>query len=91
MISDCVVFTTHDASACKYLAGKNGIIGRITIGDDCIVGAGSMVTKSVLIPGNVIAGNPASVVSTIDNLKIKNEKYTLDMRGMSYLEKSSIY
>ena len=105
IISDCVAFTTHDASAFKYLSGKSDIVGRITIGDrvfigigsivlpgvtiadDCIVGAGSVVTKSVLIPGSVIAGNPARVVSTIEELKTKNEKYTLDMRGMSYLEK----
>lgn len=105
MISDGVFFTTHDASACKYLAGKSDIVGRITIGnrvfigtgsiilpgvtiaDDCIVGAGSVVTKSVLAPKSVVAGNPARLISSIEELQVKNEKYTLDMRGMSYLQK----
>lgn len=35
------------------------LIGDIEIADDCIVGAGSVVTKSFLTPGTVIAGVPA--------------------------------
>ena len=35
------------------------IIGDIEIADDCIIGAGSVVTKSFLTPGTVIAGVPA--------------------------------
>ncbi len=41
------------------------IIGDITIGDNCIIGAGAVVTKS--IPDNSVAvGNPAKVIKTID-------------------------
>lgn len=35
------------------------IIGDVTIADDCVIGAGSVVTKSFLTPGTVIAGVPA--------------------------------
>lgn len=40
------------------------IIGDITIGDNVIVGAGSVVTKDV--PSNcIVAGNPAKVIKTL--------------------------
>lgn len=38
------------------------IIGDISIADDCIIGAGSVVTKSVLEKSSVIAGVPAKVL-----------------------------
>lgn len=52
--------------------GSNVFIGNncillpgIEIGDNCIIGAGSVVTKSVPA-GSVIAGNPAVCVTTFD-------------------------
>ena len=39
--------------------GSNSVlIGAITIGDDAVIGAGSVVIHDVL-PGDVVAGNPA--------------------------------
>lgn len=62
---------THDMTRGKYLhtrIGKNCFIGGkslilpgIEIGDGSIVGAGSVVTKSVPA-GCVVAGNPARVI-----------------------------
>lgn len=51
--------------------GTNAIIlGDLTIGPNSVVGAGSIVTKS--IPPNVVAaGNPARVICTIDEYKKK--------------------
>lgn len=37
------------------------VLPGVSIGDDCIIGAGSIVTKDVL-PGSVAVGNPARVV-----------------------------
>ncbi|MBQ6708911.1 MAG: acyltransferase [Clostridia bacterium] len=105
LIAPDVSFFTHDASACKYLAGETDIFGRITIGDnvfigggsiilpgvtiaeDCIIGSGSVVTKSCHTKGTVLAGNPAKPITTVEELKVKNEKYTLDFRGMTYEQK----
>jgi len=39
------------------------IIGNVTIADHCVIGAGSVVTKSFLNPGTVIAGVPAKEIS----------------------------
>jgi acetyltransferase-like isoleucine patch superfamily enzyme len=37
------------------------ILGKVTIGENAIVGAGSVVTKDVP-PGTIVAGNPANVL-----------------------------
>lgn len=62
---------THDRTRGLYLhtrIGRNCFIGGsslilpgVTIGDDCVIGAGSVVTKDV--PSrSVVAGNPASML-----------------------------
>lgn len=38
------------------------IIGGVFLADNCIVGAGAVVTKSCLIPGSVLAGVPAVTI-----------------------------
>lgn len=44
-----------------FIGGRSLILPGVTIGDSCIVGAGSVVTRSV--PSNcVVAGNPARVL-----------------------------
>jgi acetyltransferase-like isoleucine patch superfamily enzyme len=44
-----------------FIGGRSLILPGISIGDQCIVAAGSVVTKSV--PSNtVVAGNPAKVI-----------------------------
>jgi len=51
--------------------GYNSIImGNVTIGPNSIVGAGSIVTRSVP-PGVVVAGNPAKVICTTEEYKRK--------------------
>lgn len=44
-----------------FIGGRSLILPGVTIGDGCIVGAGSVVTKSVP-PGCAVAGNPAVVI-----------------------------
>lgn len=55
----------------RCFIGANSIImPGITIGDNVIVGAGAVVTKNVL-PGSIVAGNPARVIKT----GIETEKF----------------
>lgn len=42
------------------------ILGNVTIGEQAIVGSGSVVTKDVP-PGTIVAGNPASFLRRINN------------------------
>lgn len=39
------------------------IIGDVVIADNCIIGAGAVVTKTFTVPGTVIAGVPAKEIS----------------------------
>ena len=59
----------------------------VTIADQCIVAAGSVVTKSFFEPGSVIAGNPAKRICSIDELRKKNGQYALNTWGMTFQEK----
>lgn len=52
---------------CCFIGGRSIILPGVKIGDQCIVGAGSVVTKDV--PSHcVVAGNPATVIRT--NVKL---------------------
>ena len=42
------------------------VLPGVTLGDNTIVGASSVMTKSFLDGNVVIAGNPARVICTID-------------------------
>ena len=63
--------------------GKNCFVGcrclfmpGVTVGDNCIIGAGSVVTKSVPA-GEIWAGNPAHFITTVEEYTqklIKNNK-----------------
>lgn len=55
----------------RVFIGVNAVVlAGITIGDNCIVGAGAIVCHDVP-PGSVVAGNPAKVISTIEDFKKK--------------------
>ena len=63
------------------------ILPGVTLADNCIVGAGSVVTKSFHEPGSVIAGNPAKKICTTAELRERNEKHALNTWGMTFQEK----
>jgi acetyltransferase-like isoleucine patch superfamily enzyme len=48
--------------------GSNATILPVTVCANVVIGAGSVVTKDIKIPG-IYAGNPASLIKTISNLK----------------------
>jgi len=55
-----------------WIGGKAVICPGVTIGDNVVIGAGSVVTKNV--PSNVvIAGNPAKIVRYLDEKDVKTE------------------
>ncbi|HSW39966.1 MAG TPA: acyltransferase [Acidobacteriota bacterium] len=65
--------TEADWSVEKTLVKKGASIGsgatilsKVTIGENAIIGAGSVVTKDVA-PGAIVAGNPARFIRAIDD------------------------
>ena len=67
--------------------GTNAVImPGVTIGDNCIIGVGAVVTKD--IPANTVAvGVPARVIETIEEYKEKNIGQFLHTKGMTAEEK----
>ena len=69
--------------------GNNIVIGQnvtilkgVTIGDNCIIGIGSLLTKSIP-PNSVVAGRPAKVISTLDDY-YKKRKSLQVQEGLDY-------
>lgn len=58
----------------------------LKIGNNCIIGAGAVVTKS--IPDNSVAvGVPAKVIETIEEYEMKNADRIVETKGLSRAEK----
>ena len=81
----------------KITIGNNCFVGirtlilpGVELADNIIVGGGSVVTKSFLEKGVIIAGNPAKVICSID---LFNEKYhtsTFNIDGLTFNEKREL-
>lgn len=77
----------------KVVVGNNVYIGNyslimpgVSIGDNVLIGAGSVVTKS--IPSNcVVAGNPAKYICSIDEYIERNETFNVGSKGYSSKKK----
>lgn len=66
-----------------FIGAGSIILPGISLGDNVIVGAGSVVTRSFPDEGTVIAGNPARKISTVEQLKKKNECHRIDFSKMN--------
>lgn len=79
-ISNNVSLITHDASVSHYIDNVTDIFGEIKIGNNCVIGAGSVVVESIKEEGSVWAGNPAKKICMVDSLKVKYNNYTVNLR-----------
>ena len=63
--------------------------GKIKIGNNVIIGASAVVTKS--IPDNsIVGGNPARIIGNVNELFERISKYNLNCKQNSYEEKKII-
>lgn len=61
----------------------------VTLGDNILVAAGSVVTKS--FPSNVvIGGNPAHVLSSFKDYYNKNKPFNMNTKGMNPADKKAV-
>ena len=72
-----------------YIGNGAKIMPGVTIGDNVLIAAGSIVTKT--IPSNVVvAGNPAKYICSIEEYIEKNKKYNTDSKGLSKEKKKKL-
>ncbi len=70
--ADWKVETTRVAKGASIGSGST-ILSKVVIGENALVGAGSVVTKNVP-PNSVVAGNPAKVLRFLDEQKKAEHK-----------------
>lgn len=69
-----------------FIGARAIILPGVRLGCNCIVGAGSIVTKS--FPDNsIIGGNPAKLLSKMEQFRSKIEPYCMNIMGLSAKEK----
>ncbi|WP_242927538.1 acyltransferase [Pontibacter vulgaris] len=69
-----------------YIGNCSMIMPGVSIGDNVVIGAGTIVTRS--IENNcVVVGNPGRVVGEVKDLKRKLSKFNTGTKMMGYVEK----
>lgn len=69
-----------------YIGTQSIILPNVRIGNNCIVAAGSVVTKDVP-DGSVVAGVPARVIKTIDEYHDKAKRQSLHLGHLKGADK----
>ncbi|SMP15470.1 acyltransferase [Chryseobacterium profundimaris] len=72
-----------------YIGNSSIILAGVTIGDNVIVGAGSVVTKSIP-SGSIVGGNPAKIITTIENFENTYIKYNVKTKKLNAQEKKEV-
>lgn len=69
-----------------FIGCRSILLPNVTIGDNSIIGAGSVVNRS--IPANsVAAGNPCKVICTLDEYRAKHQDHFFYMVSLDYDDK----
>lgn len=65
-----------------YIGNNSLILPGVTIGDDVVIAAGSVVTKSVP-SSTIIGGNPAKVIGHLEDFERRMFEFNIDTKGMN--------
>lgn len=72
-----------------YIGTQSLIMPGVTIGNNVLVAAGSVVTRSVP-DGMVVAGNPARIICTVEEYYERNKKWDIGTKRLSREEKRKV-
>lgn len=89
-ISDHVSFVTHDNSISKALPGSGNLFGRIVIGNNCFIGAHSILMYGVELADNVIVASGSVVTKSVkeSNVIIGGNPAKVISRFESFVDKN---
>lgn len=65
-----------------YIGNNSLIMPGVTVGDNVLIAAGSVVCRSVP-SDSVVGGNPAHFICTVDEYIMRNVQYNLDSKGLT--------
>ena len=88
-VPDFDVFGKVDIKDWCYLGAHSLIMPGVTIVEESLIAAGSVVTKSVP-PHTVVAGNPARIICSTEEYLQKNLKYDIGTKGIGREKKKQI-
>ena len=72
-----------------YIGTNSLIMPGVTVGDNVLIAAGSVVTHSV--PSNVVVGgNPAHIICSFEEYYQHNQKYNVGTKGLNSCEKRKV-
>jgi acetyltransferase-like isoleucine patch superfamily enzyme len=63
-ISNDVQFITHDNSICKVIPEYTDVFGEIVIGNNCFIGARTIILPGVTLADNIIVGSGSVVTKS---------------------------
>lgn len=72
-----------------YIGSGSHIMPGVTIGERVLVCAGSIITKSVP-DGMVVGGNPATILCSVEEYKMRNLKYNIYSKQMTSTKKRQL-
>lgn len=72
-----------------YIGTNALIMPGVTIGNNVLVAAGSVVTKSIP-SGMVVGGNPAKILCTVNDFYERNKKYDIHTKKLSKKAKKMV-
>ncbi len=86
-------FVTHDNSISKVLPNTSDLFGKITIGNNCFIGARSVILYGVTIADNVIVAAGSVVVRSIpeSNVIVAGNPARVISTWEKFAEKSKPY
>lgn len=73
-----------------FIGGQSVILYGVSIPDNTLIAAGSVVTKSIQESGCIVGGNPARIIGKIDSFLNKNKDYFLNLNGLSASERKRV-